>query len=76
MRLRFLEGGEEQAAVFKENQTVFRGDSGLLFSKEISPCFRVIRGCYFQRRSVHVLEGLEAAVWAKISPCFERRGAV
>ena len=33
-------------------------------------------GCCFQRRSVHVLEGLEAAVWAKISPCFERRGAV
>ena len=25
-------------------------------------------------RSVHVLEGLEAAVWEKISGCFERRG--
>ena len=45
VRLRFSEGGEERAAVFKENQTVFRGDSGLLFSKEISPCFRGIRGC-------------------------------
>ena len=87
MRLRFSEGGEERATVFKENQTVFRGDSGLLFSKEISPCFRGIRGCCFQRRSVHVLkrleavvgersvhvlEGLEAAVWAKINPCFEK----
>ena len=32
--------GEERAAVFKENQSVFRSDSGLLFSKRINPCFR------------------------------------
>ena len=32
--------GKEWAAIFKENQSVFRSDSGLLFSKRMSPCFR------------------------------------
>ena len=32
--------GEERAAIFKENHSLFRSDSGLLFSKRISPCFR------------------------------------
>ena len=41
VRLWFSERGEERAAVLKENQSVFRSDSGLLFSKRISPCFRI-----------------------------------
>ena len=32
--------GEEWAAVFKENQSMFKSDSGMLFSKRISPCFK------------------------------------